>query len=182
MAEDVVGRRAGRTMRIKNRGWFWSEEIEDAFFDHLAANGNVSAAADAVGFGTPTVYRQRQRRPEFAARWQAAIEQGYVRLEIALLEAANDTLAGKEFDAERPIPKMTIEQAMNVLRAHQNLIANNGRAGPGNRAKPRPLEEVRASILRKVEAILAMEEQGESGGEGATKAPSALPLPPAGGD
>jgi hypothetical protein len=143
----------GRMMRVKHSGWFWNEDVEELFFDHLAANGNVTAAADAAGFCTPTVYRMRRRRPDFAARWQVALEQGYARLEIALLEAANDSLADRPFDEERPIPKMTVEQAMNVLRAHRNAIAGKGRDGPGRSLRTRTLDEVRASIERKVRAI-----------------------------
>ena len=185
MAQDCsrIGRGpGGRPMRRKNDGWFWSEEAEEAFFDHLGASCNVKAAAEAVGFCTPTVYRLRQRRPEFAARWQAALEQGYARLEMALLEAANDTLDGEDFGSERPIPKMTVEQAMNVLRAHRNAMNGVGR-GPGKYSRPRPLAEVRASILRKVEALLAMEgERDSSETGGGQDAPSALPLPQAESD
>ncbi len=147
-----------RLRRVKNNGWFWSEEAEQAFFDHLATSCNVTAAADAAGFCTPTVYRLRRQRPEFAARWQAALEQGYAKLEMALLEAANASLEDREFDAGQPIPKMTVEQAMNVLRAHRNAIAGRDR-NPGRRARPRSLDEVRESILRKVEAIRAMDEE-----------------------
>lgn len=145
----------GRAQRVKTDGYQWSEEAEEAFFDHLATSCNVRASAEAVGFTTFTVYRQRRLRPEFAARWQAALEQGYARLEIALVEAANDTLEGLEFDSERPIPKMSVEQAMNVLRAHRNEVRGSGEAGPGRHARRPTLEEVRASIEKKVRAIKA---------------------------
>jgi hypothetical protein len=148
----------GRTMRRKNNGWFWSDEVEAQFFDHLAASGNVRAAAEAVGFCTPTVYRLRRQRPDFAARWQEALEQGYAKLEMALLLAANLSMEGEEF-ADLPIPKMTVEQAMNVLRAHRNAVEGDGRRGPGRLPRRRSLDEVRGSILKKVEAIRAMDEE-----------------------
>lgn len=155
---------SGRAKRVKTGGYQWSEEAEEAFFDHLAASCNVRASAEAVGFTADTVYRQRRMRPEFAQRWQAALEQGYARLEMALVEAANDTLEDVEFDAERPIPKMTVEQAMNVLRAHRNEVRGDGRRGPGRHAHPPTLEEVRASIEKKVRAIKAARTSGEGGG------------------
>ncbi|WP_260599244.1 hypothetical protein [Sphingomonas endolithica] len=147
----------GRPQVLKDSGWHWNDAAEAAFFDHLAASCNVTAAAEAVGFSTPTVYRLRQTRPEFAARWQAALEQGYARLELALLKAAVDTIDDVPFDVERPTPKMTVDQAMNVLRAHRNSVVDNGRGGPGKTARRRSLDEVRASILSKVEAIRSMD-------------------------
>jgi hypothetical protein len=143
----------GRAQRIKTGGHQWSDEAEEAFFDHLAATCNVRASAEAVGFTSFTVYRQRRLRPEFAARWQAVLEHSYARLELALVEAALDTLDGREFEDDRAIPKMTVEQAMNVLRAHRNeVLGLNGR-GPGRRALPTVLEDHQASILRKIEAV-----------------------------
>lgn len=166
----VRGARNRRLVQVKTNGSQWSDMAEEEFFNVLAASCNVRMAAAAVGFTTPTVYRQRRMRPDFAAKWQAAIEQGYARLEIALLEAAIDSLESVTFDADRPIPRMTADQALNVLRAHRNLISGNGRAGPGRYARPRPLQEVRGSILRKVEAIrnaavpLRPVGEGEEGG------------------
>ena len=146
---------ARRAKRVRTAGWQWSEEAEAIFFDVLASSANVLMAADAAGFSTPTVYRQRQLRPEFAARWQSALEQGYARLEMALVEAACDSLAGEQFGADRPIPKMTVEQASNVLRAHRNAVEGDGKRGPGAHRRRRSFEEVRDSIAKKIAAIEA---------------------------
>ncbi|WP_332818855.1 hypothetical protein [Sphingopyxis sp.] len=143
----------GRAQRIKTGGKQWSEAAEEKFFDILASCANVRMAARATGFTTFTVYRQRRIRPDFAARWQVALEQGYARLEMELVHAACRTMAGKDFDADRPIPTMTVEQAMNVLRAHRNAVAGDGRRGPGQPPRRRRFEEVRASIERKIAAI-----------------------------
>jgi hypothetical protein len=143
-----------RAQRVKTGGYQWSDEAEELFFDHLAASCNVRASADAVGFTTFTVYRQRRMRPEFAARWRAALEQGYARLEMALLQAALDSIEDMDFDSERPIPKMGVEQAMNVLRAHRNEVRGDGGRGPGRHGRPPRLEDVRASIEKKVSAII----------------------------
>ncbi len=143
----------GRAQKVKTGGAQWSDEAEALFFDILAASCNVRLAAAEVGFSTFTVYRQRRMRPEFAEHWQAALTQGYARLEMALLEAANDSLEGIQFDADRPIPKMTVEQAMNVLRAHRNTVYGDGKRGPGRYAHRRSLSEVQGSILKKIAAI-----------------------------
>lgn len=143
----------GKPQRVKSHGYHWCAATEDAFFEVLAASCNVSLAAATVGFATPTVYRYRQLRPEFAARWQAALETGYARLEMELLRAATDSLADAPFGPDRPIPKMTVEQAMNVLRAHRHEVRGAGKRGPGAGAQRRRLEDVRDSITKKVAAI-----------------------------
>jgi hypothetical protein len=155
---------SGRAKVVKTGGYQWSDEAEEGFFDQLAASCNVRASAAAVGFTAFTVYRQRRMRADFAAKWQAALEQGYARLEMALVEAANDSLAGVTFDADRPIPKMSVEQAMNVLRAHRNEVRGDGQKGPGNPGGPPRLEEVRARIEKKVRAIKAARQVRPGGG------------------
>ena len=144
----------GRAKRIKTGGAQWSEEAEEAFLDALSATCNVRMAAAHVGFTTFTPYRQRRIRPAFAARWQAALEQGYIRLEWALLSAAVDSMEGTAFDAEAPIPRMTVEEAQRTLRLHR-AAAGDGRGPRYGRPAPRPVEQVRASILRKIETIVA---------------------------
>lgn len=149
----------GKVQRVKSHGAQWCEAVEEEFFDLLAASCNVSLATETVGFTTPTVYRLRRMRPDFAARWAAALEQGYARLEMELLRAATDTLADRPFDEARPIPKMTVEQAMNVLRAHRNEVRGDGSA-PGWRARRRGFDEVRASIEKKIAAIEGVDGAG----------------------
>ncbi|MEK6638869.1 MAG: hypothetical protein AABY88_12390 [Pseudomonadota bacterium] len=142
-----------RAQKVKTGGAQWSDEAELLFFDMLAASGNVRMAAAEVGFTTFTVYRQRRMRPDFAARWEVALAQGYARLEMALVAAANDSLDAVEFDADRPIPKMSVEQAINVLRAHRWTVKGDGERGPGRFVRRRSLAEVQSSIIKKIEAI-----------------------------
>lgn len=143
----------GRPKRVKTGGYQWSDEAETEFFDHLAATCNVRASAEAVGFTTFTVYRQRRLRPEFAAKWEAVLEHGVARLRLELLRSALDSLAGERFDPDRPIPPMTAEQAMNLLKLHQAEARGERGGRPGRYATPRGFDHYRASILRKLEAI-----------------------------
>ncbi len=134
---------------------YWTDEIEDRFFAQLAATCNVKASAAAVDFSTATVYVHRKQRPEFAERWQAALDHGYVRLEMALLEAANDSLAGEPWSEERPIPPLTVEQVVKVLKLHQASVKLGFPARRGNGGLPVPLDAVKDDIKRKVRAIIA---------------------------
>lgn len=60
----------------------------DEFLVRLAESCNMSRAARQAGVAHSTIYRLRARDPDFAAAWQQAIEAGYERLELALVEAA----------------------------------------------------------------------------------------------
>lgn len=145
--------RAGKVQRVRSEGRHWTDEAEQIFFDSLADSSNVKLSASMAGFSTPTVYRLKRERPGFAEKWKAALEQGYDRLEMALVELATSTVKGEAIGTDNPLPPMTIEQAMNILRAHGHEVAGKGRRGPGRGGKLPKLDDVRASILRKIEAI-----------------------------
>lgn len=178
-----------RLQRVKTGGYYWSEEAEALFFDVLAASCNVIASAAAVGFTHTTVYRLRRLRADFAEKWQAALEQGYARLEMALVQAAADSLEGVEFDADRPIPKMTAEEALHVLRLHKSEVRGERAGRPGRFAVPRGIEHHRTSILRKIAAVRRMraEQRAAQGccpacGRGSETGDVAAAPPPGEGD
>lgn len=138
--------------RIRSTGKRWSDEAEAAFLDHLAASCNVTASAAAAGFSSEAIYRRRRNDPAFAQRWQAALEQGYARIEALLVQRAAEALEGFAPDPETPIPEMSVKDALAILGHHRARVEG----GPRSRrqwARPRSLDEMRDSILRKLEAI-----------------------------
>ena len=137
---------------IRTTGHRWSEEAEALFLDHLAATCNVTASAEAAGFSREAIYKRRRHDPGFAERWQAALEQGYARIEMALVRRAADALEGFAPDPDTPIPEMTVQDAVTILKLHGPAVKGEGRA-PGWRARPRSLDEMRDSILAKLEAM-----------------------------
>ena len=141
---------------VRTAGRRWSDEAEALFLDRLAASCNVTYAAEATGFSREAIYRRRRTDPAFAERWQAALEQGYARIEMALVRRAADALEGFAPDPDTPIPHMTVQDAIAVLKLHAPAVKGEGRA-PGWRARPRSLDEMRESILRKLEAIASFE-------------------------
>lgn len=143
----------------------WSDKDEEIFLDCLAASCNVLIACEHADVSHNTVYRQRRSRADFAAKWQAALEQGYARLEMALLRSAADTMEGIAFDSDRPIPPMSPETALAVLRHHRPSVTGEGKKS-GWRAPAKRLDEVRASIMRKLDAIERGEESGGSRSNG----------------
>jgi len=137
---------------IRSSGKRWSEEAEALFLDHLAASCNVTAAAETVGFTRVAIYKRRRRDPAFAQRWQAALEQGYARIEMLLVQRAAEALEGFAPDPDTPIPTMTVSDARAILGHHRASVEG----GPRSRrqwARPRSLDEMRDSILAKLEAI-----------------------------
>lgn len=158
----------GRARRIRCMTQ-WSEEVEAHFLDLLAATCNVRLSAEETGVGSSSVYRQRRRRADFAAKWEGALEQGYARIEMGLVRNAIEALEA-EFDPDRPAPRMSIDQAIKVLQAHRAAVKGVGKVS-GWKAPRRSVEYHRESILRKIAAIKAAREPG-SGGPGAVRNPA----------
>jgi len=137
---------------IHSKGKRWTDAAEAIFLDALAASCNVTWAAEQCGFSTVALYARRRRDPAFAADWQQALEQGWARLEAGLVAAAIATVEGRTPDPDFPIPPMTVADVIAVLKLHQASVQGGARS-PGWRGRPRPLAEVKASILAKLSAF-----------------------------
>lgn len=150
----------GKTKIIRARAR-WSDKAEAIFLEDLAATCNVRAAAAAAGFSTTAIYRRRMHDPGFAAAWQAALEQGYARLETRLVELATASLRTIRIRGDRPPPVVSVADAMNLLKLHRASV----RGGPPQRydarARPPDIEKVRANILRKIAAVERAAGRGE---------------------
>ncbi|PAX09366.1 hypothetical protein [Sphingomonas lenta] len=153
----TITRRGGKDgpQVVATTGKRWSDEAERIFLDALASSCNVRLSADAAGFSTVAIYRRRRDDPGFAQRWQAALEQGYARIEMALVAATGNALEGFAPDADAPILVTNARDAIAVLQLHRASVKGEGRF-PGRPARPRSLEELSAGILAKFEAIEAM--------------------------
>ncbi|MES2445246.1 MAG: hypothetical protein V4574_20670 [Pseudomonadota bacterium] len=138
---------------VASKGKRWTDEAEARFLDQLAASCNVTLAAKAAGFSATAIYNRRRTDPGFAERWQAALDQGYVRIEMLLVRRATEVLE-RGPDPELPLPDMTVRDALAILNLHRGTVKGEGKY-PGWRARPRSLDEMRDSILTKFEAIEA---------------------------
>lgn len=88
---------------VRSKGKRWTEAAEEKFLDLLAATSNVTLSAAETGFSREAIYRRRRNDAGFAARWQAALDQGYARLEMLIVRVAADTLDGRLPDPDCPI-------------------------------------------------------------------------------
>jgi len=140
--------------RIRINGKWWSPEAEASFLDHLAASCNVAWSAEQAGFSAPTVYNHRRSDANFARRWMEALADGYIRLETELLGTATAYVERLRADPELPLKHMSVQQAISLLNRHGK---GGDPATRGGRFTPRPRspDEVRDSILAKLEAIEA---------------------------
>jgi len=145
----------GKTMVIRTDGKRWSEKTEKAFLEMLAATCNVRLSAAEVGFSTTALYARRVRWPAFRDAWDAAIAHGYARIEAMLVERATDSLVRIELDGdwEPAGPPLSNAEMMNLLKLHRAAVHGGKPQNFGWRAKPWDMDEIRASILRKIEAI-----------------------------
>jgi hypothetical protein len=84
-----------------------------AFLEALAETSNVSASAARVNVPTRTVYRLKREDGEFAAKWLAALHEGYDNLEMELLGYLRDPASSR---------KMDVTAALRLLAAHRQTV------------------------------------------------------------
>jgi len=137
----------------------WTRKRCDIFFAALAEVCNVAAAAEAAGFERKAPYNERRHNPEFEARWEKAIGEGYAALELEMLERARfgenrPADVGESGPRQRAIPT---GMAMQLLKLHKSHARGTATAAQ------RPM---RGQILRNgIEARLA-EINRRLGGQG----------------
>ena len=124
--EPVVVRvRGGRIqVRAAHPGKLTAAAVQ-AFLAALSATANVALSARAAGASQAAFYRRKRRDPAFAREWALALEQGYARVELALLESATaDAYEGDEWRWNDPpaIPPMTANQALQLMYLHQKEV------------------------------------------------------------
>lgn len=145
----------------------WSPGAERDFIAYLVAGFGVRYAARAVGFSAFAIYKRRLNDPGFAARLDAAREEGKIRNDGLLIDAVPLALDPEVIEAAEALPRPTIAEAIQIVRLYR---PPGERAGRGRRHGPREpsIEEVRNEVLRRLRTIRAhrAERGGESDGTG----------------
>lgn len=170
MAADVIGANRGRPAQVrKKRSDAWTKRRKAQFLTELALSCNVQRACKKLGVWAASAYHHRQDNPDFAEAWQAALQEGYVRLEEALLRRAldvvghdagdGDGLVAADGDAphavvQDPLATMTLAQAIDILKHKRTQLAGMARAERerrGSLARQRPTpEQTNAEIMRRI--------------------------------
>ncbi|KTE06009.1 hypothetical protein [Sphingopyxis sp. H115] len=160
--EEII--RAGNErllMKAKASGREVPRERIDDFLARLAECCNMSRAAREAGVSKSMIYRLRTRDADFAAAWVDAIEVGYQRLELGLIEAALARVdrraaeSATDGDVAPPIiESMTMEQAIQLLGRYRATV-RSGKVQSNRRGAARvpTSEETDEAILSRL-AIL----------------------------
>jgi hypothetical protein len=168
----------GQDRRVK-----FGKARREIFLGHLAATCNVTASAAAAGISFSAVYRCRMRDPEFREAWEQALEQGYARLEAALLLRATGGGGGGvdlDLDAEAPIAgadapdQVDWAKGMELLRHHAR---GQDRSAPGFGATARraPFDVVAAKLVKRLKALGVKPEEETGAADGDSPHPKPLP-------
>ncbi|MFM7028367.1 MAG: phage tail protein [Chakrabartia sp.] len=118
------------------------------FLDELAMTANVSASARKAGIAPHIAYAHRRRSAEFATRWQAALAEGFARLEGDLLAEALTAASGKISDAALKSRAQRHRLGLALLSLHRASVRGT-KAENGHGAST---ATQRAELARKVEA------------------------------
>lgn len=188
---NVVRRGAGgRTQIVAAGAKRWSRPLEDRFLAILGMCGNVRAAARAIGFTESSVWQRRRKWLDFAQRMEETLEDAEVRLEFRLATLGNDldaasleeegaaTSAGESSEGQVSVEPDPFDPdiALRFLKWREDK--RRGLQCEGKRwQRPRTLEEVGESILRKMDAIERYE-QDEKLEEGWTRDNEGNMIPP----
>lgn len=145
----VIGARssgwgAGRLQERVARHDGWTETRRTKFLSHLARTANVRASAEIAGFPETTAYRLRRRCAEFAALWDAALDEGYRCLEEQLLARALAGTADAEPDGDVD-PRVIAQSnalALQLLRQHRERVARIRANRDGGRDPAKVFDEL----------------------------------------
>ena len=125
--------------------------------DNIPLTGakNINKVRAEVGMTPASAYNHRKRWQGFARRWDEAIDIGYARIEAGLLQHACNLFSWDGPIALRPMPEMSVRDAIHLLDMHKHKVKGLGKAPGVGWRKPRSLEdpEIRGRILDALEVI-----------------------------
>lgn len=157
---NVIRRgRGGRIQLVAAGAKRWCKAIEDRFLATLGMCGNIAASARAVGFSESCVWQRRRAWPDFARRMEEVLEEAELRIEFRLASIGSEAETGAgagdgmgTFGSNPPAP-FDPDFALRFLKWREEK--RTGRGSKGRRhMRPEPsVEEVRAKILAKLDAI-----------------------------
>lgn len=163
----------GRRMQVRRaKPGLLTPAGERLFLAHLAATANVRLSAAATGIGWNAIYARRRNSPSFEREMEAALAEGYDRLELALLanaiaslEPEGTDLAEWRDEADRmpePLERMSPQAAL-LLLGYRARTSSRAARHTGSRLPCATREETDRAL---VTAIARMKKQMARDGEG----------------
>jgi hypothetical protein len=125
-APRFIAPQNGRPLQLrKSRCVRFVDWRKDIFLAHFAGTCDEAASAESAGVSRSTVIRHRQRDPDFAARRQAALEQGVATLEA---EALRQRLEAQQKLRDGILPEGEVTQEFErILKLLERYERRNGR-------------------------------------------------------
>jgi len=127
------------------------------FLAKLAETSSVEQAAEAANITLDRAQTQRREDPDFARQWQAALDEGYDRLEMDLLYRLRSGRV-EEADEDGGKRKFDLATSFRILAAHRQR-----QQGEGGRGSPYGSEaEVITALNARIDAFRARRQDGQS--------------------
>jgi hypothetical protein len=124
------------------------------FLDHLSERCNVAEALAVSGLASSSLYHKRRSCAKFRAAWDAALEQGYSRLEAELLDRAlngeNQQVLNRKGDIVT-LKKISNALGLALLKQHGMRVAAI-RALHGTNHDEHAME-AKIAIIKKLEQL-----------------------------
>lgn len=152
----------GKTVSTDARGARPGRAQMSMFLEALAETSNVAASARAAGVTGNAMYRERRRNAAFAARWHAALCEGFARLEAELLSEALVAPSGNVKDATLKSRAQKYRLGLALLAAHRAAVRGAKLPGDGGVAAQGSAKERLRAKLDDIRAKAAAE-RGEPG-------------------
>jgi hypothetical protein len=142
----------------------WTPEKEDLFFAHFAETLNVSASAGAAGCTAHAAWARRRTLAEFARRWEQAMDEGAVRMELKLMglgggrddEAAGDARRAQAAEAaEAGAGAVPFDPKVGLALLKWRDARGGAWRGRRGRLSPRApdLNALHEEVLRRLDAM-----------------------------
>lgn len=152
-----VQRTRGRKPQLQpQRKDGWTAKKRELFLSELAATANVRGSARAAGMSDQGLYSLRQRDPAFRAAWDAALREGFARLEMMLLERAMNGVAKPVFHGGQAVGEVTEYSdrlAMGLLAHHRGAVIAMAAAEAAEAGKSDDGEAARARLIARFAEI-----------------------------
>ena len=110
----------------------WTLDKQAEFLRHLADTANVTASARAVGMSEKGVYKLRMKSDAFRAAWASALTEGYVKLELMLLDRAMNGTRKAVWHGGKTVGETTEYSerlAMQLLSQHRTSVMTGAPRG-----------------------------------------------------
>ncbi len=105
----------------------WNAEKEDRFLTLLGVTGNVRLALRETDMSGASLYKRRKAVPAFRAAWDAALSEGFARLEAEMLaRAIHGTIrdeARGESDAEYDLRPLSDSAILSLMAQHNKQVS-----------------------------------------------------------